>query len=208
MECQPTPPLDEMDPQILGDENDADSPSRSSSTSSSSSSTLSSNNNSSMTEAEVEAEVDTDEEPSVEEQEQQETTYHAKQYFNSTMGGKDLRVLFMMAVGCNSCDFPDHKDPLFSKVKAYHSEVKPDAATLKLEVTRCWNAYICKGHQPCPSNWKIDKCIKYLMSHPIPTLEKRDLDYLTSELDKLKGIQQLINDSHEREEDWIIHLVI
>ena len=43
------------------------------------------------------------------------------------------------------------------------------------------------------------------MSHPIPTLEKRDLDFLTSELDEWKGIQQLINNSHEREEDWIIH---
>ena len=91
----------------------------------------------------------------------------------------------------------------FCKAKAYHSKVKPDAATLKLEVTRCWNAYIC--HQPRPSNWKIDKCIKYLMSHPIPTLEKKDLDFLASELDEWKGIQQLINDSHEREEDWIIH---
>ena len=51
------------------------------------------------------------------------------------MGGKDLRLLFAMAVGCNSCELPDHKDPPFSKAMAYHSEVKPDAATLKLEVT-------------------------------------------------------------------------
>ena len=110
-----------------------------------------------------------------------------------------------MVVGCNSHDLPNHKDPLFSKVKAYHSEVKPDAATLKLEVTRRLNAYIHKGHLPHPSNWKIDECIKYLMSHPIPMLEKRDLDFFTSELDEGKGIQQLINDSHEREEDQIIH---
>ena len=110
-----------------------------------------------------------------------------------------------MGVGCNSRDLPDHKDPLFSKVKAYHYEVKPDAATLKLEVTRHWNAYIHKGLQPRPSNWKINKCIEYLMSHPIPMLEKRDLDFLASELDEWKGIQQLINDSHEREEDQIIH---
>ena len=62
------------------------------------------------------------------------------------MGGKDLHVLFAMAVGCNTRQLPDHKDPLFSKAKAYHSEVKPDAATLKLEVTRHWMAYIGKGH--------------------------------------------------------------
>ena len=78
----------------------------------------------------------------------------------------------------------DHKDPPFSKVKAYHSKVKPDGATLKLEVTRHWNAYIHKGHQLCPSKWKIDKCIEYIMSHPIPILEKRDLNFLTSEHDE------------------------
>ena len=52
------------------------------------------------------------------------------------MGEKDLRVLFAMVVGCTTRDLPDHKDALFSKAKAYHSEVKPNAATLKLEVTR------------------------------------------------------------------------
>ena len=36
-------------------------------------------------------------------------------------------------------------------------------------------------------------------------LEKRDLDFLASELDEWKGIQQLINDSPEREEDQIVH---
>ena len=54
--------------------------------------------------------------------------------FNSTMGGKDLRVLFGMAIGCHTHNLPDHNDPPFSKSKAYHSEVKPDSATLKLEV--------------------------------------------------------------------------
>ena len=88
---------------------------------------------------------DSDKEPSddddkEEEQEAEPTTkmspYHAKNYFNSTMGGKDLRVLFGMAIGCHSHNLPDHKDPPFSKSKAYHSEVKPDSATLKLEVVR------------------------------------------------------------------------
>ena len=71
--------------------------------------------------------------------------FHAKNYFNSTMGGKDLHVLFAMAVGCNTRELPDHKDPPFSKAKAYHSEIKPDAATLKLEVTRHWTVSIRKG---------------------------------------------------------------
>ena len=42
------------------------------------------------------------------------TEFHVKNYFNSTMGGKDLRVLFAMAIGCNSMDLPDHKEPPFS----------------------------------------------------------------------------------------------
>ena len=52
------------------------------------------------------------------------------------MGGKDLHVLFAMAISCHSRDVPDHKEPPFSQSKVYHSEVKPDASTLKLEVTR------------------------------------------------------------------------
>ena len=63
------------------------------------------------------------------------TEFHAKNYFNPTMGGKDLHVLFAMAIGCNSMDLPDHKEPPFSRSKTYHSEIKPDSATLKLEVT-------------------------------------------------------------------------
>ena len=96
-------------------------------------------------------------------------------------------------------------DPPFSKAKAYHSEIKPDAATLKLEVTRCWMAYIRKGCRPCPTNWKIDKCNDYLLSHPIPTSEKADLNFLQLELEKWKGIQKIINESHIRQEDHIIH---
>ena len=91
------------------------------------------------------------------------------------------------------------------KAKAYHSEIKPDGATLKLKVTRHWMAYIGKGCRPCPTNWKIDKCNDNLLSHPIPTSEKADLEFLQSELDKWKGIQETINESHVREEDCIIH---
>ena len=76
-----------------------------------------------------------------------------------------------------SHDFPDHKDLPFSKAKAYHSEVKPDAATLKLEVKWCWKAYFSTTHQSHPTNWKIDKCHEYLLSHPIPSSKKADLDF-------------------------------
>ena len=61
--------------------------------------------------------------------------HHVKNYFNSTMGGKDLCILFVMAIGCHSRDILDHKEPSFSQSKVYHSEVKPDVSTLKLEVT-------------------------------------------------------------------------
>ena len=61
--------------------------------------------------------------------------YHAKKYFNSTMGGKDVWVLFAMAIGCHMRNLPSHKDPPFSKSKVYHTEIKPNAATLKLEIT-------------------------------------------------------------------------
>ena len=97
---------------------------------------------------------DSDNEPSdnenqEEEQETEPTTkmspYHAKSYFNSTMGGKDLHVLFGMGIGCHTRNFPDHKDLPFSKSKAYHSEVKPDSAALKLEVVRRWKAYTPTG---------------------------------------------------------------
>ena len=53
-----------------------------------------------------------------------------------------------MVVGCSSREFPDHKDPPFSKSKAYHSEVKPDTATLKLEVKWHWKVYFSTTHQP------------------------------------------------------------
>ena len=32
--------------------------------------------------------------------------YNVKNYFNSTMGGKDVRVLFAMAIGCNTRNLP------------------------------------------------------------------------------------------------------
>ena len=138
-------------------------------------------------------------------QQEKLTEHHAKNYFNSTMGGKDLRILFVMAIGCHSRDIPDHKEPPFSQFKVYHSEVKPDASTLKLEVTQCSKAYMKSGRQPRPSNWKIDKCIEYLMENPIPTTEIHDLDWIESELKEWKGIQEMVNESQQREDDQILH---
>ena len=110
-----------------------------------------------------------------------------------------------MAIGCTTHDLPNHKDAPFSKAKAYHSEVKPNAATLKFEDTRQWKAYFFTSRQPHPSNWKIDKCTDYLMSHPIPTTEAADLDFLESELKEWTGIQEMINESYKKEEDRIIN---
>ena len=131
--------------------------------------------------------------------------YHAKNYFNSTMGGKDVWVLFAMAIGCNTRNLPSDKDPPFSKSKVYHTEIKPDAATLKLEITQRWKAYHFSGRQPHPANWNIEKCNQFLMANPIPPSEKFDLDWLESELEEWKGIQKLINESQEREDDRVIH---
>ena len=43
------------------------------------------------------------------------------------------------------------------------------------------------------------------MSHPIPTSEAADLDFLESELKEWTGIQETINESYEMEEDQIIN---
>ena len=110
-----------------------------------------------------------------------------------------------MVVSCSSHEFLDHKNPPFSKAKAYHSKVKPDTATLKLEVKQHWKAYFSTTCQPCPTNWKIDMYHEYLLSHPIPMSEKADLDFLGSEIQEWKGIQVMINQSQEQEDDQIIH---
>ena len=118
MECQPTPPLDQMSSSSSEDKPDDEDASI----------------DSSDEEMEEEAEETTKEDK----QSTKLSPYHAQNYFNSTMGGKDLQALFAVAVSCSSREFPDHKDPPFSKSEAYHSEVKPDTATLKLEVKWNW----------------------------------------------------------------------
>ena len=49
------------------------------------------------------------------------------------------------------------------------------------------------GRQPRPSNWKIDKCIQYLLENPIPTSEVFDLDWIESKLKEWKRIQEMVN---------------
>ena len=140
-----------------------------------------------------------------EENETKLSEYNAKNYFNSMMGGKDVWVLFAMAIRCNTRNFPSDKDPPVSKSKVYHTEIKPDAATLKLEITRRWKAYHFSGRQPRPANWKIQKCNQFLMANPIPSSEEVDLDWLASELDEWNGIQQMTNQSQQREDNRVIH---
>ena len=142
------------------------------------------------------------------EEEQQETKlteYHAKNYFNSTMGGKDLRVLFAMAIGCHLMDIPDHKDPPFCQSKTYHSEIKLDSSTPKLEVTRQWKAYKMSGRRPWPAKWKIEKSLDYLMNNPNPSTENVDQQWLKEEIEEWKGIQEIINKSQQHEEDKVLH---
>ena len=131
--------------------------------------------------------------------------FHAKNYFNSTMGGKDLHVLFAMAIACNSMGVPDHKEPPFSRSKTYHSENKPDTATLKLEVTRPWKAYKMSCRQLHPANWKMEKAVEYLMNYRIPPSEVLDQSWLKTELEEWKGIQEMINESQQHSADKVIH---
>ena len=194
MECQPTPPLDQMSSSSSEDKPDDDEDA-----------SIDSSDEETEEEAEEETKEDKQEETKEDKQSTKLSPYHAQNYFNSTMGGNDLRVLFAMVVSCSSHEFPDHKNPPFLKAKAYHSKVKPDAATLKLEVKQHWKAYFSTTCQPCPTNWKIDKCHEYLLSHPIPTSKKADLDFFESEIQEWKGIQSMINESQDQEDDQIIH---
>ena len=146
-----------------------------------------------------------DDDDEEEKEEMKLTEFHTKNYFNSTMGGKDLHVLFAMAIGCHSMDILDHKDPPFCRSKTYHSEIKPDSSTLKLEVTRRWKAYKTSGRQLRPANWKIEKSLEYLMNNPIPSMEHVDRQWLKEEIQEWKGIQEMINESQQNEEDKVLH---
>ena len=108
-----------------------------------------------------------------------------------------------MAIGCHLRNLPSHKDPPFSKSKVYHTEIKPDAATLKLEITQQWKAYHYSSRQPCPANWRIEKFINFLMADPILLSEEFDLDWLVTEMHEWKGIQEMINKSQQRQDDQV-----
>ena len=110
-----------------------------------------------------------------------------------------------MAIGCHSMDIPDHKDPLFCQLKTYHSEIKPNSSTLKLEVTRQWKAYKMSRRQPQPANWKIEKSLDCLMNNPIPSTEIADRQWLKDEIEEWKGIQEMINESQQHEEHKVLH---
>ena len=96
--------------------------------------------------------------------------YLCEPYFNSVMGGKDIRVLFAMTIGADESQkkLPKHTEAPFCHAKTYYKEVKPDLGTLQQEVIRRFKAYGFKGREPRPSNWSKDKCKEYLQSNPIP----------------------------------------
>ena len=132
-----------------------------------------------------------------------------KPYFNSTMGGRDLRVLFAMSEGIPTsiATLPRHQDPPFSMSKKYHREVKPDLGTLQQEVVRRFNAYglSINGKQPRPKNWNKDKCLAFLQEHPIPAVSHfSEIEFLQEELQKWSSIQRTINDSQQEEEDRVL----
>ena len=61
------------------------------------------------------------------------------------------------------------------------------------------------GRQPRPSNWKIDRCMEYLMENTISTSEVFDLDWIEGELKEWKGIEEMVNESQHHEDDRILH---
>ena len=101
MECQPTPPLDQM-----------------------SSSSSEDNNKEASSDS-----SDEEKEKEAKEEEQETSTlklspYHAKNYFNSTMEGKDLQVLCAIAVSCNTHELPDPRTHHFPR--QMHTILKSD----------------------------------------------------------------------------------
>ena len=61
------------------------------------------------------------------------------------------------------------------------------------------------GRQPWPANWKIEKSLEYLMNNPIPSTEHVDRQWLKEEIQEWKGIQEMINESQQNEEDKVLH---
>ena len=129
--------------------------------------------------------------------------FYCKEFFNSTMGGRDVRVLFAMSIGMEG-EFPQHDKPPFSTSKNCHKEVKPDLGTLQHEVVRWHNAYGIpdRNKAPRPKNWNKAKCIEFLESNDI-TLPS-EIKFVKTELVKWKDIQVSVNQSQVAEEERIV----
>ena len=61
------------------------------------------------------------------------------------------------------------------------------------------------GRQPQLENWKIEKSLEYLMNNPILSTEHVDRQWLNKEIEEWKGIQEMINESQQNEEDKVLH---
>ena len=62
---------------------------------------------------------------------------------------------------------------------------------------------VCR--QPHPANWKMEKSLEYLMNNPIPSMEVVDQTWLKEELEEWKGIQEMIKESQQHDEDKVLH---
>ena len=51
----------------------------------------------------------------------------------------------------------------------------------------------------------MEKAVEYLMNNPIPPSEVVVQTWLKTELDELKGIQEMINESQQHSADKVIH---
>ena len=70
---------------------------------------------------------------------------------------------------------------------------------------RRWKAYKTSPRQPWPANWKIEKSLDYLMYNPILSTEIVDRQWLKEEIEEWKGIQEMIYESQQHEEDKVLH---
>ena len=51
----------------------------------------------------------------------------------------------------------------------------------------------------------MEKSLEYLMNNPIPSAEVVDRTWLKEELEEWKGIQEMINESQQHDEDKVLH---
>jgi hypothetical protein len=116
-------------------------------------------------------------------------------YYNSDLGGKDIRILFAMAEGNHSEDLPIplHTDEPFCYLPKYKSQFRPDLVTLQGEVKRRHRAYGVgpKGGAVTElksKNWSKPDCLDWLSRHKIPKETfKGELLFLQGELLQAKA---------------------